>query len=299
MKTALFTAAAAALTLAGANPALAGPEPRVEIRNAVARVVVIVEDREDIAVEVEMGSADLQRPTVRTAGSTTIIDGGLGSGRGMFGNRRVSVQNCTSGLANASQLGEGASVVVRGHGRINLLEAPLIVVRTPRAVNVESSVGISGAIGRGATSVELSHGGCGDWTVANVDGPVDINLGGSGDLRLGTSRSLDVALGGSGSLVAGRTGDLDFALGGSGGARIAGLDGRADIAIGGSGEVTITNGHARRLDVAIGGSGDVTFGGTVVDADITIAGSGDVRLGEVTGELERTVIGSGTVTVGR
>ena len=297
MKVALF-ATAAALTLACTAPALAKPEPEVEIQNAVARVVVMVEDRTDIAVEVEMGGADLPRPTIRMAGNKTIIDGGLATRNGPFGGRRMSLLNCRSGPATATQPGEGASLQVQGR-QINVSEAPLIIIRSPRAVNVEASVGVFGAIGRGATSVDLTNGGCGDWTVANVEGPVDLTMGGSGRARLGTSQSLDATLGGSGSLVAGQTGNLDFTLGGSGEGRIARVDGTVDITIGGSGELTIADGQASRFDVTIGGSGDVAFGGTVTDADVTIAGSGDVRLGEVTGQLDRQVFGSGGVTVGR
>ncbi|MBX4158688.1 hypothetical protein K4A07_16320, partial [Lactiplantibacillus plantarum] len=57
MKTALIAAAAAAaLTGLAAAPASAA---EVQIRNAVARVVVIVEDRQDIGVEVTQGGSRL------------------------------------------------------------------------------------------------------------------------------------------------------------------------------------------------------------------------------------------------
>lgn len=298
MKTSLFCAVAA-LTLAAAAPALAQSGPEVEIRNAVARVVVMVEDRADVAVEVQQGTTSLPRPTIRRAGNKTIIDGELNASRGQFGNRRMAVQSCNQGPALAQQPGEGATVEVRGLGRINMDAAPLIIIHAPRAVDIQAEGAVFGAIGRGASSVSLTNGGCGGWMVANVDGPVDLSVGGSGRVMLGNSRSLDVTLGGSGSVTAGQTGDLDFALGGSGSARIARVDGTVDIAVGGSGEVRIVDGRATSIDVTIGGSGDVSFGGTAVNADVTIAGSGDVRLGEVTGQLDRQVFGSGGVTIGR
>ena len=62
------TAAAAVAAAALAGPALAR-SPEIEVRHAVARVVVIVEDRTDVGVEIETG----RRPP---AGR-----GGLGRGR--------------------------------------------------------------------------------------------------------------------------------------------------------------------------------------------------------------------------
>ena len=79
MKTALIAAAAVA-TLTGfvAAPASAA---EVEIRNAVARVVVIVEDRQDIGVEVTQGQTRLPAIQVRRDGNDVKIDGGLRRGR--------------------------------------------------------------------------------------------------------------------------------------------------------------------------------------------------------------------------
>ena len=77
MKFAIATAVAAA---ALAGPALAGT-PEVEVRNAVARVVVIVEDRADVGVEIEQGSSALPALELRRRGDQVRIDGGLGRGR--------------------------------------------------------------------------------------------------------------------------------------------------------------------------------------------------------------------------
>ena len=68
-------------------------------------------------------------------------------------------------------------------------------------------------MGRGARSVELDSGGCGGWTIANVDGDLELGVGGSGSIRAGTSRTLDASVGGSGSVSAGGTGDLAEAAG--------------------------------------------------------------------------------------
>jgi hypothetical protein len=317
----LVAVATAALALAGV--AHAG---EVEIRDAVARVVVIPEDRTDIAVEIEHGSSTLDRLTVTRRGSDIIIDGGLSGS---------AVRNCTSGPANARQPGEGARVEVRGHGTINVSDAPLVVVRTPRDVDVDagrsggrsrllgivrggSGGAVFGSIGRGASSIELGNRGCGDWTVANTDGDLDISNSGSGTIRAGTSRTLDLAIGGSGAVRTGATGDAEIAIGGSGSAnvasaastdiriggsgdvtlgRITGPD--LDIAIGGSGEVTINGGEAANVDIRIGGSGDVRFDGRAGDVNVSVAGSGDVWIAEATGSVNRSIAGSGDVRIGQ
>lgn len=293
MKVILLSAAAAA---AFAGPALA-KDPRVKVEHAVARVVVIVEDRADVGVEIEQGASRLPPLRVERHGDTVRIDGGLG--RRMAGFRvGDSIRNCRSG-PDRTRPGQGASVEVRDIGRVNLDDAPLIVIRSPRNVNIEAGGAVYGSIGRGATSVDMGNGGCGDWVIANTDGPVDASMGGSGELTVGTSRSLDASLGGSGRLTAGATGRLDLSMGGSGEAMIARVDGDTEIAIGGSGEVAIRRGRIPNLDIAIGGSGDIDFGGTAGDVSVSIAGSGDVRIAEATGAVSRSVVGSGDIRIGR
>jgi hypothetical protein len=293
MKVILLSAVAVA---AIAGPALA-KDPQVEIEHAVARVVVIVEDRADIGVEIEQGSSRLPELRVERSGDVVRIDGGLG--RRMAGFRvGDSIRNCRSG-PDSTRPGQGASVEVRNLGRVNLEDAPLIVIRSPRQVNIDAGGAVFGSIGRGATSVDMGNGGCGDWVIANTDGPVDASMGGSGALTVGTSRSLDASLGGSGSLTAGATGRLDLSIGGSGEAMIAEANGDTDIAIGGSGEVAIRRGRIPNLDISVAGSGDIDFGGTAGDVSVAIAGSGDVRIAEATGSVSRSVVGSGDIRIGR
>ena len=77
MKAILLSAVAAAATVAAATSALA-QSPEVEIEHAVARVVVIVEDRADIGVEIQQGSSQLPALRVMRRGDDVRIDGGLG-----------------------------------------------------------------------------------------------------------------------------------------------------------------------------------------------------------------------------
>ena len=296
MKTALIAAAAAALTGLAAAPASAA---EVQIRNAVARVVVIVEDRQDIGVEVTQGGSRLPAIQVRRDGRDVRIDGGLGRDGAFWANGGNRIGGCNTGRADPSQPGRGATVEVRDLGRIRMEDAPLIVVRTPRDVDVSAGGAVFGSVGRGARSIDLNSGGCGSWNIANVDGPLSLGVGGSGSIRAGSSRALESNVGGSGSIYAGQTGDVKAAVGGSGNVEVASANGRGDLSIGGSGGVNVRQGRMDKLSIAIGGSGDVRYGGATRDLSVAIAGSGDVRVASATGAVSRTVVGSGALHIGR
>lgn len=292
----VITSAVIAAVAALAAPAFAKDGPEVEIRHAVARVAVIVEDRADIAVEVEQGSSGLPAIQVTRVGNEVRIDGGLR--RRGFLNRRDSIQECRSGPDNAARPGDGASVEVRDHGRINISDAPLIVIRTPRQVNVSASGAVFGSVGRGASSVDLGASGCGYWNVANTEGPVSLSIAGSGDMRAGTSASLDISIAGSGSASGGVTRELDVSIAGSGDVAVARIDGPMDVSIAGSGDVVVRDGTSPEVSISIMGSGDVTFGGVAGDVDVSIAGGGDVTIARATGAVSRSIAGSGDIRIG-
>ena len=70
--TCLIAAAGGVLALAGAANAA-----EVEIEHAVARVIVIPEDRADIGLEISQGSSGLPALEVRRRGDNVEIRGGL------------------------------------------------------------------------------------------------------------------------------------------------------------------------------------------------------------------------------
>lgn len=293
----LAIASAAAMAVVGlAAPALAQAGPGVEIRHAVARVAVVVEDRADIAVEIEQGTSGLPAVRVTREGANVRINGGLAR-RGLMG-RGDGIRNCRSGPETVRQAGEGASVEVRDVGRVNLMDAPLIVIRTPRTVNLEASGAVFGSVGRGAAAVDLANSGCGTWNVANTAGPVSLSISGSGDMRAGTSTSLETSISGSGSMSAGATRGLDVSVSGAGDVVIARVDGPTDISIAGSGDVIVRDGTAPDLSISIAGAGDVEFGGVAGDVDVSIAGAGDVSVARATGSVSRSIVGAGEVRIG-
>lgn len=277
--------------LGAAAPASAKDGEEVRIRRAAARMVIIVENRTDVAVEIEDGAGGLPRPAVTRVGNEIRIDGGLG---------RNPIRNCRSGADDARQPGEGASVEVRGHGRVELSAAPLIVIRTPSRVdvNVEGDAAVFGSVGRGATSVELGNASCGDWTVANVAGPLEVALAGSGSIRAGSSESVSASLAGSGNILVGPTNSLEASIAGSGDVSAASVRGSVEANIAGSGNVRVRTGDVGTVEANIVGSGDVEIAGRADSVEANVMGSGDVRVAAVTGSVATHAMGSGRVRIG-
>lgn len=271
----------------------------LKVRDAVAVLKVIPEDRADISVEIA-NPGKLGTPVVRMDGDAVVVDGGL----------RRRIQDCGGG--------RGAfEVSVRGVGDVREAEMPVITVRTPRNVDVSVGGAVKSDIGA-AAAADLSFSGCGDATVADVAGALDLSSAGSGDVTVGNAASatisaagsgdatlaavagkLEVSVAGSGSVMAESVaGPLDVSIAGSGDVTVAGgavTD--ADISIAGSGDVSVT-GNVAKLDVSIMGSGDVTVRGAAASVDANIMGSGDVQVASVTGGVQKAVMGSGSVTVG-
>ncbi len=157
----------AALAATGLAMAAGGAHAAsVEVKDAVARVVVIPEARSDIKVEFLSSNARLPL-TVRSLGDRVIIDGDL--------DRRI--RSCHSN-------GNNIRVRVSGVGEVVYEDMPQIVIRTPKDVNIETGGAVFGAVGK-STSLDLSNAGCGDWTVANVNGQfkIKVHLGGSLPIR--------------------------------------------------------------------------------------------------------------------
>ena len=268
-------AAAAALSLAGAADAAS-----VEVKDAVARVTVVPEDRTDIKVEIVRANAALPL-AVRTQGDRVIVDGDLG--------RRI--RSCRGE-------GAGRSVTVRGVGDIGWREMPQVVIRTPRDAHVAVGGAVFGAVGRSA-SLTLSNAGCGDWTVGNVGGRLNIRQAGSGDTRAGSAGALEVRVVGSGDVAtADVRGPVKVDIAGSGSVSVRSVQGPLDVDIAGSGDVNVAGGRATTFEASIAGSGDVDFRGVADSLKARIRGSGDVRARQVRGEVSRSVMGSGSITIG-
>lgn len=274
----LACGAFAAAALVGGGAAAA---PSVHIKDAVARVTVIPEDRADVKVEFLTTNAALPL-VVRREGERTVVDGDL---------RHSRINNCTS-------LNGQTSVNVRGVGRVGWEDMPQVVVRTPREAKVAAGGAVFGTVGRSA-SLDLSHAGCGDWTIANVAGELKIREAGSGDVKAGSAASAQVSLAGSGDVSVGRiAGDLDADIAGSGDIRAQSIGGDLKARVAGSGDVRVAGGRAGVMEASIAGSGDVTFGGVAERLEARVMGSGDVTAARVTGAVSKSIMGSGAVHIG-
>lgn len=262
--------------LAGASQAAT-----VQIKDAVARVTVVPEARSDVRVEILASNARLPLQ-VRTLGDRTIVDGGL----------RRRIRNCRGPAGNPR-------VQVGGVGEVDWREMPQLVVHVPRDADVEASGAVFGSVGR-AASLDLANAGCGDWTLANVEGRLRLNEAGSGDVRAGSAGAAHVRIAGSGDVTTAEVrGPLQVEIAGSGDVTVASIGGALDARMAGSGNVRVRDGHAPVVNVSIAGSGDLTFGGVAERLSAKIMGSGDVRVRQVRGPVSKMVMGSGGVSVGR
>ena len=263
--------------LAGA----AAAAPAVEIRNAAVRVTVIPEARPDVKVQVVTTNAALPL-TVVNEFDHVVVDGHLrhrmGGCRTMFGKTVVHV---------------------RGVGQVPLDNLPQIVVRTPMDVHVGASSAVFGKVGR-SDSLVLSNAGCGDWTVANVKGRLEINDAGSGDIKAGSAGALAAHVAGSGDIQMRQIdGAASIDVAGSGDVTAASLSGPFRSNVMGSGDIRIDGGHASDMVVHIAGSGDVRFGGVADNLNAEVAGSGDINVAKVTGSIHKASFGSGDINIGR
>jgi hypothetical protein len=284
--------AGTALMLAAAGAAGAA---EVEIKHAVARVVVVPEARSDVDVQITGGQAS-GLPAIRierTGGGKVILDGGLD--RKIRGCRQIGA--VAGGIVDPTNPPPNLTIDLRDHGRVKLSDAPLVTLRVPMAVDVEAGGAVFGSIAR-SDSVELAATGCGDWTVANTAGALRASVSGSGDVRAGTSRSLKASVAGAGDVRVVSTGPADVSIAGSGSVSVGRLDGDLKVSIAGSGDVRVGTGRVGRVNASIAGSGDVVVDAPVEAVEASVIGSGDVRVAAA-GSVKKSIMGSGSVSVGR
>jgi hypothetical protein len=248
--------------------------------HVAANLTVIAEDRADVDVVIVPGER-LPTPTIRVDGDRVVIDGGL----------RNRLQGCTS------TLGGGERVRIRGLGNVARTELPRITLRVPRTLNLSLGGSMFTSIGASNGGV-VAHNGCGDTTIADVSGALDVALNGSGDVdvtRVGGS--LEAALNGSGSLTIDRAdADAELRLNGSGDLHAGPVRGDVDAVLGGSGGLRIES--ARNALLRLDGSGNVVMGDVSGTVEARLAGSGGVRVGAIGEGARLTLDGSGEMDAG-
>jgi hypothetical protein len=268
-------AAAVGLGVAGA----AAAAPSIEIRDAVARVVVIPEDRADVKVEMLTTNRDLPLEVRQTSDGVT-IDGHLWH----------RIRDCHAN-------GDHPSTSVRGVGRVDYKDMPQVVIHTPKAVSLESNGAIVGSVGRSA-SLEIHNSGCSAWTIADVAGDATLQDSGVGAIRMGQAQRLDVHLSGVTNVHVNRVSGLDASLSGTGGLTLNELNGPMEARVSGAGHIKVLQGNASAMRASISGVGGIEFGGQAQTLDAQISGIGGIRVKSVTGSVTKSVSGLGHVTIG-
>lgn len=269
----------------GGSPATTAVTPyaatELRVRNAVAVLNVVPEDRTDITLQVS-NPGRLPIPTVRLDGAELIVDGGL-SGR--------RIQSCHTSIS-------GYAVSVRGYENVTTAQMPVITAHVPRAVHLSVGGAVKTSVGP-STSADLGFAGCGDNTIGDVAGELKLDSSGSGDSVAGAALSAKVSGAGSGDMTVGAiAGKLEVSLAGSGGVTAASVNGPVDVSIAGSGDVTVKGGTMQDVDISVAGSGDTVLDGAVHDLKVSVAGSGDVTVSGAAANVEANIMGSGDVSVG-
>jgi hypothetical protein len=275
----LLGALATAIGLCAAGAAAAAPT--VEIRRAVARVIVTPEARDDIRVEIVKANPRLPLRVSSFMGHT-YVDGGLSDMR---------IRGCHGPV-------EQPSATVIGMGEIPADQLPQVVIHTPMNAKIIASSAVWGQVGR-SEGLDLANAGCGDWEVANVRDKLRVTIAGSGAVRTGQAGSAELTIAGSGSIqtheISGPVMAMDV---GSGDINVGAVNGTFNVRVAGAGRVWAASGHASIMHASIAGAGDIVFDGVADSLKASIVGSGDVKVNRVVGSVDRAVIGSGAVRVG-
>jgi hypothetical protein len=274
----LFAGALTTCLAASGNTVAA---PSLQVRGAAARLTIIPEVRPDIAVS--LTHADPRLPIrITRLGDRIFITGDVGH----------RVHGCRTATG-------GRGVAVWGRGTIPYDELPTVIIRAPSAVRLSAGEAVFGEIGRSA-SVDFTNQGCGDWTIADVQGRLRLNQAGAGGARTGSAGSSDLSVAGSGGISTGQIrGGLTAVSSGSGAILAASVFGSVDARVAGSGGVVLSGGSVTTMTVSIAGSGAVVLHGVAQSLRVSIAGSGDVTVDKVTGPVTKQVFGPGVVRVGR
>jgi len=156
---------------------------------------------------------------------------------------------------------------------------------TEAALHLDAAV-TNARIGKVA-SAKIDLGGDGEVDIAQVDGPLILDVGGSVKVKVGPVGSVRADIAGSGDATFGAiAGGLTLDIAGSADVTAARVNGPTKIDIAGSGNVKIADGVANPLHVDLMGAGDFDFGGVAVDPHIDAVGSSSVRIKAYRGHLD-------------
>ncbi|HLY07039.1 MAG TPA: DUF2807 domain-containing protein [Rhizomicrobium sp.] len=257
----------------------------VKVSDIVGTLTVNVRNGGPLTVDISGAKERLNGISVHQEDGTVVVDGSDSSDNQSvwdwhkWFNFSSDWEPKTSNLIVKVTVPRGASVNVDG------LVGDATIGDTQGELRFEAAAS-KARIGRvGPAHVSLA--GAGHLDIAQVNGPLHLEIGGSGKVTVGPVQSVDADIGGSGDAQFGAiNGGLKLDIAGSGDVSAARVNGPTHIDIAGSGSVKIADGTADPLHVDIMGAGNFIFGGVAVDPHIDAVGSGNVKLKSYRGHLD-------------
>ncbi|MFC3076744.1 hypothetical protein ACFODL_01445 [Phenylobacterium terrae] len=250
---------ALALAACGPSARLPPPEPsgrpalRIQVQSGtvgVVRVVVIPEDRSDIAVEGGAAGFALARE-----GQALTISDGFDAEDG---------RNCPERLPAAG--------------------LTTITVRTPMDVDIHAQGAVLGEVGP-ARELRLASGGCGSWRASSAAAPATLAQAGGGSIALGAAhKGLTARLIGDGRISIGEAqGPLSADVAGRGRMSVAGgVSPHAGLRLKGSGQI-VHSGRIGTLEAELNGSGRIHAAAVTGRVRKIVGGAGEVTWGRPAG----------------
>jgi hypothetical protein len=258
MKSIIILAGAAAAAVA--SPCLAGPGPQLRLKDVVAEVRIIPENRADFQVNVTRTYPGLPQIRVSQQGGGLVVDGGL--------YRRI--KGC----------GAFGTIAIKDGPRVPKNQVPQIVIRAPLAFSVDANGYVKGNVGA-TRALGMDVSGCGDWNIGDVAGKLDLDVSGLGDVRVGNTGSAEVELSG--------LGDVDIA---------SVNNGPLSVSASGMGDVRVRGGHATTMKASLSGMGDLSFRGVADSLNADASGMGEINVAKVTGPVRKSRSGLASINVG-
>jgi hypothetical protein len=137
-----------------------------------------------------------------------------------------------------------------------------------------------------------------DYHIANVGGPLTLDLSGGGDVDDAGATSLTAALSGGGDAhIASVTGPIVATLSQGGDLDIADAAApSANLTLSGDGDVNVAAGNLGLLNATLSHDGDL-HAPAAAGARLLLTADGDVTIGEISGDLDAILTGDGDLSI--
>ncbi|MEE9273252.1 MAG: DUF2807 domain-containing protein [Robiginitomaculum sp.] len=303
-----------------AVPVYAKNAPTLKIENFIGTINVVTGDYEGISV------TDADGALVEVTTNGILIDGG----------QKTRHVNCKTKKTSV-KIGIGKNGLIKHGGTYkDLKEYPKVKIKAPKNMHlvIEKSVifGNVETIGSGDLHVRS----CGDITIGDVTGPLDLAISGSGDVKIGDAGASDISISGSGDLETGDLASVELKMSGASDIDIGDVLGHMEIRSSGAGDVTvgrikgglhyvgsgasdfdaeyvdggdlyidvsgssdtsIDDGDVNKLYIEASGASDVDYHGSSVNGETHASGASDITLKRPSGSLDASDSGAGDVNV--